>query len=176
VLNHLPIIHEAVLDRFSSEELNVGFLEEVVKNENIMKSERARIVVSEALRRFWSVETNARRKVGFFDEWNYLYSHFLRPLGQYPEMGRLVQFQEAVSSLLRNAEYPEYVMGYLRRFDGLLQSELVKKETDRLAAEKAAKKAAEQRRRRRLSYHDVEDEIRKAREDAYWDYYDEGRW
>jgi hypothetical protein len=134
VLSHVPSIHKAVLDHLSSEEWDVWFLAEVVKSENIMESERARIAVSEALRRFWSVETNTRRKVGLLDEWDYLYSYFLSPLGHYPEMGRLVQFQEAVSALLKNAEHPEWVMQYLREFEGLLQSEPIKKQIDRLAA------------------------------------------
>jgi hypothetical protein len=179
VLSHLHVIHDSVIDVLSSEGWDIWFLKEVVKSENLMRNEHVKVAVSKALTSFWSIAKNTRRCV--FVDWDtseYLWVYYLYPLRKYPEMGQLPEFQEAVANLLRNTKYPDGVLRTIRDFDGLLESDPVKKETGRIAAEKEAEKEREKRywsSMKPLSEHEIAKEIRKARE-AHWDHYDEQNW
>jgi hypothetical protein len=136
VLSHLSVVHDAVMYLLSSVRWDVWFIKEVVESRNIMKNEQVKIAVSKALSSFWSIRENTRRTV--YVDWDtseYLWVYFLHPLQEYPEMGGLPEFQEAVSNLLKNTCYPEGVLSTVRDFDGLLESELVKKEADCLLAD-----------------------------------------
>ncbi len=136
VLGHLPIIHDAVVDLLSSEERDVWFLENVVKTANLMRNEQVKIAVAKALTSFWSVEKNTRKTVRTdWDSSEYLWVYYLYPLREYQEMGKLPEFQKAVSNLLRNSCYPEGVLRTVENFDGLFESDLVKQETYRMAEE-----------------------------------------
>jgi hypothetical protein len=172
VLSHLSTIHGAVMDILSHDGWDIWFLEEVVKSRNIMSDDQVKIAVSKALTSFWSNPENTGKSV--YVDWDtseYLWVYFLYPLREYPEMGQLPEFQEAVANLLRSTCYPEGILRTVRHFDGLLESEPVKKETDRLAADEERNRREEEKRKQQRLY---TTRWYDAREDAWEEpYYDD---
>ncbi|MFW9889878.1 MAG: HEAT repeat domain-containing protein [Candidatus Thorarchaeota archaeon] len=123
VLSRSPTIQEAVIDRLSSYDSPIWFLENVIQSPGLMSNSEVQTTLSEALLSFWSSEQNARIRVNIdWDTNEFLWVFYIRPLFDYPKMGRLERFQRAMATLLLNTDYPSGVLKYFHHFPGLLES------------------------------------------------------
>jgi len=172
VLGTSPIIHNAVIERLSYEVWDIWLLEDVVESDNLMQSMEVRNAVAKTLANFWSIKENARTTIRVdWDTSDYLWAYYLRPLCNFPVMGTIPEFQQAIADLLKNSDDPKGVLRYIEIFDGLQECGPVKEMLHQI--EQKEKEEVERRRlfSRPLSDREIEKERRKAQEEAYWDHY-----
>ena len=171
VLGTSHIIHDGVIGQLTHDSWNIWFLETVVKSQNLMQNEDIRLHVAKALASFWSNRRNAQIAVQTdWDCYEYLWGYYLTPLRDYPDMGKITEFQKAIAHLLRHSSYPKGVIDDMQDFDGLLESEPVKKQIQ-LYEEEKRREEERWRNIRPLSDEEIEEERRRAQNEAYWDQY-----
>ena len=142
-----------------------------MKSQNLMQNEDIRLHVAKALASFWSNRRNAQIAVQTdWDCYEYLWGYYLTPLRDYPDMGKITEFQKAIAHLLRHSSYPKGVIDDMQDFDGLLESEPVKKQIQ-LYEEEKRREEERWRNIRPLSDEEIEEERRRAQNEAYWDQY-----
>ena len=182
-LGHLPVVHEAAMDLLSSGDWDDKCLKAILECESVMRSVQVRTTAAKALAKYWSgthIEMSTTWMARGGDCVRIQVEH-LDPLKRYPDMGRTVEFQEAVASLLRHSfmrrdlvrACPLDLLG-LDVFDGLLESDPVRRETEQIAIERAEKlerakaKEVEKAARRKTLYaralpeHEIEEKMRRA--------------
>jgi len=104
----------------------LGLLEEVIHTPHMMQCPDFQEAVALALRRFWKSRQNClvAYKIDY-DSWRYVFRDLLPPLTDYPELGRIENFQQALTYLLVQAEFPGAVLREAGKFDELLHTEVM---------------------------------------------------
>lgn len=122
-LSKNPIIHDAVVERLTTDPNPTALLKKVVLVPQMMREARIQEAVAEALNSLWSEEKHARSAVWVdYDSYEYDWVYILQPLNNYPELAHLEAFQEAVSFLLMHSDYRTGVLRHIEGFPGIMES------------------------------------------------------
>lgn len=143
VLGQLTVIHRAVMDLLLSETWDDKCLKTILESESFMRNRRVREVVAGVMVEYWSREYIPVSTTFQGEAYVGAQADHLDPLKEYPDLGRVTEFQEAVASLLKHPFLrrafthgcPHESLG-LDVFDGLLESDSVRRELEQIAIER----------------------------------------
>ncbi len=126
-------IQDAVVDYLRWGIDSTHSLQQVTKNATVMGEVRVQVAVAKVLMRHWADRENARRCRGVdWDSAEYDFVYVLYDLAAYPEMAQIEEFQQAVASLLKNAEYKSSVLQCIEPFPGILESQPLEEAIERV--------------------------------------------